>query len=156
MKKVILVMLSALALLSGCASVPMQDTKLLAAPKENMALVTFVRRRIDDPAGTVWGASYCHRRIELENKNATRRWRFFVLGGPGRNRTTDTRIFNPLLYQLSYQAKRHDYRHPTGPLQGRLTTFLEKWPKSGRNGVVCCRYNALHDKQKYPPGAEPD
>ena len=28
-----------------------------------------------------------------------------VLGGPGRNRTTDTRIFNPLLYQLSYQAK---------------------------------------------------
>ena len=28
-----------------------------------------------------------------------------ILGGPGRNRTTDTRIFNPLLYQLSYQAK---------------------------------------------------
>ena len=27
------------------------------------------------------------------------------LGGPGRNRTTDTRIFNPLLYRLSYQAK---------------------------------------------------
>ena len=26
-------------------------------------------------------------------------------GGLGRNRTTDTRIFNPLLYQLSYQAK---------------------------------------------------
>ena len=23
-------------------------------------------------------------------------------GGLGRNRTTDTRIFNPLLYQLSY------------------------------------------------------
>ena len=31
---------------------------------------------------------------------------FDILGGPGRNRTTDTRIFNPLLYQLSYQAKR--------------------------------------------------
>ena len=30
---------------------------------------------------------------------------FGILGGPGRNRTTDTRIFNPLLYQLSYQAK---------------------------------------------------
>ena len=28
----------------------------------------------------------------------------FESGGPGRNRTTDTRIFNPLLYQLSYQA----------------------------------------------------
>ena len=28
----------------------------------------------------------------------------YVDGGPGRNRTTDTRIFNPLLYQLSYRA----------------------------------------------------
>ena len=26
------------------------------------------------------------------------------LGGQGRNRTTDTRIFSPLLYQLSYLA----------------------------------------------------
>ena len=25
-------------------------------------------------------------------------------GGRGRNRTNDTRIFNPLLYQLSYPA----------------------------------------------------
>lgn len=32
------------------------------------------------------------------------------LGGLGRNRTTDTRIFNPLLYQLSYRATRsRDY-----------------------------------------------
>ena len=31
------------------------------------------------------------------------------LGGPGRNRTTDTRIFNPLLYRLSYQAKIWNY-----------------------------------------------
>ena len=39
-----------------------------------------------------------------------------VLGGPGRNRTTDTRIFNPLLYQLTYQAKAGDYskRHCCG------------------------------------------
>ncbi len=28
----------------------------------------------------------------------------FAFGGLGRNRTTDTRIFNPLLYQLSYRA----------------------------------------------------
>jgi hypothetical protein len=27
-----------------------------------------------------------------------------LYGGQGRNRTTDTRIFNPLLYQLSYLA----------------------------------------------------
>ena len=30
-------------------------------------------------------------------------------GGLGRNRTTDTRIFNPLLYQLSYRARAGDY-----------------------------------------------
>ena len=29
---------------------------------------------------------------------------FVFLGGQGRNRTTDTRIFSPLLYQLSYLA----------------------------------------------------
>ncbi len=28
----------------------------------------------------------------------------FIGGGQGRNRTTDTRIFSPLLYQLSYLA----------------------------------------------------
>ena len=27
------------------------------------------------------------------------------IGGQGRNRTTDTRIFSPLLYQLSYLAR---------------------------------------------------
>ena len=30
---------------------------------------------------------------------------FFCSGGLGRNRTADTRIFNPLLYRLSYRAK---------------------------------------------------
>ena len=30
-------------------------------------------------------------------------------GGQGRNRTTDTRIFNPLLYQLSYLAEKAAY-----------------------------------------------
>jgi hypothetical protein len=35
-------------------------------------------------------------------------------GGPGRNRTTDTRIFNPLLYRLSYQAKAGKYNKPFG------------------------------------------
>jgi len=38
-------------------------------------------------------------------------------GGLGRNRTTDTRIFNPLLYQLSYQAvqSRAVYQRPCTP-----------------------------------------
>jgi hypothetical protein len=39
---------------------------------------------------------------------------YFLLGGPGRNRTTDTRIFNPLLYRLSYQAKARKYSKPVG------------------------------------------
>lgn len=45
-----------------------------------------------------------------EKKNALGCWAPKALiclqnsGGLGRNRTTDTRIFNPLLYQLSYQA----------------------------------------------------
>ncbi len=30
-------------------------------------------------------------------------------GAQGRNRTTDTRIFNPLLYQLSYLGNKGDY-----------------------------------------------
>ena len=37
-----------------------------------------------------------------------RRLRILV-GAQGRNRTTDTRIFNPLLYQLSYLGKRGAY-----------------------------------------------
>ena len=32
-----------------------------------------------------------------------------MYGGLGRNRTTDTRIFNPLLYRLSYRAKVNEY-----------------------------------------------
>lgn len=48
-----------------------------------------------------------------------------VGGGLGRNRTTDTRIFNPLLYRLSYQANKsemiHDFLKPC--LQGRNPTL---------------------------------
>ena len=40
------------------------------------------------------------------------------LGGLGRNRTTDTRIFSPLLYQLSYQAEASDYSD--GPCRASL------------------------------------
>ena len=37
-------------------------------------------------------------------QNAQRVLGVLEFGGLGRNRTTDTRIFNPLLYQLSYRA----------------------------------------------------
>ncbi len=36
-------------------------------------------------------------------------------GGLGRNRTTDTRIVNPLLYQLSYRARATEYSRPLSP-----------------------------------------
>ena len=44
-------------------------------------------------------------------------------GGQGRNRTTDTRIFSPLLYQLSYLAAAGGaayYTGPGGPRQGNF------------------------------------
>ena len=37
-------------------------------------------------------------------KPLTRDQGLFLFGGLGRNRTADTRIFNPLLYRLSYRA----------------------------------------------------
>jgi hypothetical protein len=48
-------------------------------------------------------------KITLKTKSPLQQKRAFNLGGPGRNRTTDTRIFNPLLYRLSYQAKVRKY-----------------------------------------------
>jgi hypothetical protein len=39
-----------------------------------------------------------------ELRDYTRRNCLILFGGQGRNRTTDTRIFSPLLYQLSYLA----------------------------------------------------
>ena len=46
-----------------------------------------------------------HPLTTLEMKKAPA-WRglFISSGGQGRNRTIDTRIFSPLLYQLSYLA----------------------------------------------------
>ena len=45
-------------------------------------------------------AAFCYRnRLDVEE----------YYGAQGRNRTTDTRIFNPLLYQLSYLGKRGAY-----------------------------------------------
>jgi hypothetical protein len=43
-------------------------------------------------------------KLYSKTKNPAQGGMFRFFGGPGRNRTTDTRIFNPLLYRLSYQA----------------------------------------------------
>jgi hypothetical protein len=45
--------------------------------------------------------AYCYRTPKMQNAP---RGGVLHFGGLGRNRTTDTRIFNPLLYRLSYQA----------------------------------------------------
>jgi phasin family protein len=52
-----------------------------------------------------------------------------ILGGPGRNRTTDTRIFNPLLYQLSYQAKA---AHCSTSSRASTVQRLSAWRAGGR------------------------
>ena len=49
-------------------------------------------------------------------------------GGQGRNRTTDTRIFSPLLYQLSYLAKQ--FRYLAGTTRG---------PRLGEPAIVPMR-----------------
>ena len=58
-------------------------------------------------------------------------------GGLGRNRTNDTRIFNPLLYQLSYRAK-------TSILALSLSYFSH-WAVSIRKNFLAVR-NHLQDK----------
>ena len=54
-------------------------------------------------------SSYALDRAIALHDNSHRRLALKTSGGSGRNRTTDTRIFNPLLYRLSYRAKTGDY-----------------------------------------------
>ena len=58
-------------------------------------------------------------------------------GGQGRNRTTDTRIFNPLLYQLSYLAIRCCGRRKRPRLDGpRITPAGPARVNSGAPGPI--------------------
>ena len=50
---------------------------------------------------------------------------FDSIGGQGRNRTVDTRIFNPLLYQLSYLAIVSADTYPTKEVIFYLIALLE-------------------------------
>jgi hypothetical protein len=60
--------------------------------------------------GHVWQPSVGDTQIQLRCFDRLRRRTYLfgidtiLNGGQGRNRTTDTRIFSPLLYQLSYLA----------------------------------------------------
>lgn len=57
-----------------------------------------------------------------------------IYGGQGRNRTADTGIFNPLLYQLSYLASLLLFRdvRPGRPQRGRVL----KPPGSGASSAA--------------------
>src|SRR5215510_13788234 len=52
---------------------------------------------------------------------------FDSVGGQGRNRTADTRIFSPLLYQLSYLAKKEGVSYwPVCSLSTALSDFRSR------------------------------
>ena len=53
------------------------------------------------PSGTVAGWPHRHKFGTVRKLVVCKA---LIIGGQGRNRTTDTRIFSPLLYQLSYLA----------------------------------------------------
>ena len=63
-------------------------------------------------------------------------------GGSGRNRTADTRIFNPLLYRLSYRAFDCDHPRGRGGIKGgpprfdnrKIPFWSEIFRKIWRNG----------------------
>ena len=56
----------------------------------------------------------------------------FKYGGSGRNRTTDTRIFNPLLYQLSYRANKPRSITRKKCFLQREENFLKNFHESGK------------------------
>ena len=59
----------------------------------------------------IWKGNACAaiKHKGLKSKKPHRMSEALYYGAQGRNRTTDTRIFNPLLYQLSYLGKRGAY-----------------------------------------------
>ena len=61
----------------------------------------------------------------------------FGNGGQGRNRTTDTRIFSPLLYQLSYLA---------AGVEGRV---LDR-PAAGASSNRCAKSLILRSNRSGP------
>ncbi|SPA23891.1 hypothetical protein CBM2637_A10027 [Cupriavidus taiwanensis] len=70
-------------------------------PSRRFLLLDWVLRRVGDSAGGM-AATLTDRPMQ---KARLQEPGFSCSGGLGRNRTADTRIFNPLLYRLSYRAK---------------------------------------------------
>ena len=76
---------------------------------------------------------------------------FYFLGASGRNRTTDTRIFSPLLYRLSYRGiwRRRWGSNPRPPawqagILTNWTTAPHWWAMTGSNcRHLACKASAL-------------
>ena len=92
--------------------------------------------------GLEWGRkhtrwAYTHA-LDTKTPEGNGAVRAFESGGQGRNRTTDTRIFSPLLYQLSYLARglpahtgcsrERDYRRNCPPVKRLPPFMLVLWP----------------------------
>ena len=74
-----------------------QEAKVLRRPVVGCVVVSAC-------FGSYWCPKIRNHFKTADTKKPPRGWFFSRTGGQGRNRTADTRIFNPLLYQLSYLA----------------------------------------------------
>ena len=59
------------------------------------------------------------------------------VGGLGRNRTTDTRIFNPLLYRLSYRALVSNYSSTDLACRPAVTLHFGIESPDRNSGIPC-------------------
>ena len=76
-----------------------------------------------------FSSHWINRRNNSQTVSAMLLWNgpeYGVDGGQGRNRTTDTRIFSPLLYQLSYLAVSELSAHADRATKGR---YLNLYPQ---------------------------
>ena len=86
-------------------------------------------------------------------KNPRSRRGFWNSGGLGRNRTTDTRIFNPLLYRLSYQANEvRNYTQFFGlvPAGRKIPGYCPPGGANGRRSGPAVRAAAVVWRRRWP------
>src|SRR5690625_6604466 len=82
-----------------------------------------------------------------------------ILNGPGRNRTADTRIFNPLLYRLSYWTSICTFLKnmavPTG-IEPAISCVPGRHVNRYTTGPLKIKKLRELDLNQRPPGYEPD
>jgi hypothetical protein len=96
----------------ACPAAALKNAKgLVRRTRQVLELSRFYHATPDAAAHSSWRNAarvdtHCYARHPSEKEKPQESCEFLGLnpGGLGRNRTIDTRIFNPLLYQLSYRA----------------------------------------------------